>query len=43
MAIFSYLDSKDKNLLEYKLDTFSSVYRNLTGTSSPCPVAPVHR
>lgn len=31
---YSYLDSKDKNLLEYKLDTFSSVYRNLTGTSS---------
>ncbi|KAI5450664.1 ribosomal protein S7A [Naganishia albida] len=29
--IRAYLDSKDKNLLEYKLDTFSSVYRNLTG------------
>jgi hypothetical protein len=27
----SYLDSKDANLLEYKLDTFSSVYKNLTG------------
>lgn len=26
-----FLDSKDKNLLEYKLDTFSSVYRKLTG------------
>ncbi|KAL0245509.1 hypothetical protein I308_104641 [Cryptococcus tetragattii IND107] len=26
-----YLDSKDQNNLEYKLDTFSSVYRNLAG------------
>lgn len=30
-ASYSYLDSKDANLLEYKLDAFSSVYRNLTG------------
>jgi small subunit ribosomal protein S7e len=29
--IRAYLDSKDANLLEYKLDTFSSVYKNLTG------------
>jgi hypothetical protein len=28
---FSFLDPKDQNLLEYKLDTFSSVYRNLAG------------
>lgn len=27
----SFLDPKDQNLLEYKLDTFSSVYRNLAG------------
>ena len=26
-----YLDAKDANLLEYKLDTFSSVYRALAG------------
>jgi len=26
-----FLDSKDKNNLEYKLDTFSSVYKALTG------------
>ncbi|TXT15765.1 hypothetical protein VHUM_00268 [Vanrija humicola] len=26
-----YLDAKDANLLEYKLDTFSSVYRTLAG------------
>ncbi|CED84880.1 40s ribosomal protein s7 [Phaffia rhodozyma] len=26
-----FLDNKDSNLLEYKLDTFSSVYRRLTG------------
>jgi small subunit ribosomal protein S7e len=26
-----FLDSKDANLLEYKLDTFSSVYRTLAG------------
>ncbi|KAL7419176.1 hypothetical protein Q5752_006013 [Cryptotrichosporon argae] len=26
-----YLDTKDSNLLEYKLDTFSSVYRALAG------------
>ncbi|ORY35793.1 ribosomal protein S7e [Naematelia encephala] len=26
-----FLDSKDQNLLEYKLDTFSSVYRALAG------------
>jgi len=28
--MFSYLDPKDKNILEYKLDTFSSVYKKLT-------------
>jgi len=28
---FSFLDNKDQNLLEYKLDTFTSVYKNLTG------------
>jgi hypothetical protein len=28
---YSFLDSKDSNLLEYKLDSFSSVYRKLTG------------
>ena len=27
----SFLDSKDANVLEYKLDSFSSVYRRLTG------------
>jgi small subunit ribosomal protein S7e len=27
----SYLDPKEQNLLEYKLDTFSSVYRALAG------------
>lgn len=26
-----YLDAKDQNQLEYKLDTFSSVYRALAG------------
>jgi small subunit ribosomal protein S7e len=26
-----YLDSKDATSLEYKLDTFSSVYKKLTG------------
>jgi small subunit ribosomal protein S7e len=26
-----FLDSKDSNSLEYKLDSFSSVYRRLTG------------
>lgn len=26
-----FLDSKDANVLEYKLDSFSSVYRRLTG------------
>jgi hypothetical protein len=26
-----YLDAKDQNQLEYKLDTFSSVYRSLAG------------
>ncbi|KAL7415792.1 40S ribosomal protein S7 [Mrakia frigida] len=26
-----FLDSKDSNLLEYKLDSFSSIYRRLTG------------
>jgi hypothetical protein len=28
---YSFLDNKDQNLLEYKLDTFTSVYKNLTG------------
>lgn len=28
---FSLLDPKDANSLEYKLDSFSSVYRKLTG------------
>lgn len=27
----SFLDSKDATSLEYKLDSFSSVYRRLTG------------
>ena len=27
----SYLDSKDATSLEYKLDSFASVYRRLTG------------
>ncbi|KAG8775584.1 40S ribosomal protein [Ceratobasidium sp. 428] len=26
-----FLDAKDQNLLEYKLDSFSSIYRRLTG------------
>lgn len=30
-ADISFLDAKDQNLLEYKLDTFSSVYRSLAG------------
>jgi hypothetical protein len=29
MLIFSFLDAKDQNQLEYKLDTSSSVYRQL--------------
>jgi small subunit ribosomal protein S7e len=29
--IRAFLDNKDQNLLEYKLDTFTSVYKNLTG------------
>lgn len=28
---YSLLDSKDATSLEYKLDSFSSVYRRLTG------------
>ena len=28
---FRFLDSKDATSLEYKLDSFSSVYRRLTG------------
>ena len=28
---FSFLDAKDATSLEYKLDSFSSVYRRLTG------------
>jgi len=31
VLINSFLDPKDQNALEYKLDTFSSVYRNLAG------------
>lgn len=27
----SFLDSKDKNNLEYKVDTFSAVYKKMTG------------
>ena len=30
-AVFSFLDAKDATSLEYKLDSFSSVYRRLTG------------
>jgi small subunit ribosomal protein S7e len=26
-----FLDSKDKNVLEYKLGTFTSVYKKITG------------
>ena len=37
---FSYLDSKDANLLEYKLDTFSSGKLSLAGTSSK--TSPLH-
>lgn len=29
--VSSFLDSKDATSLEYKLDSFSSVYRRLTG------------
>ena len=29
--VHSFLDSKDATSLEYKLDSFSSVYRRLTG------------
>ena len=31
LMLRSFLDSKEQNLLEYKLDTFSSVYRALAG------------
>jgi small subunit ribosomal protein S7e len=31
VSSFSFLDSKDATSLEYKLDSFSSVYRRLTG------------
>lgn len=31
MRLFRFLDSKDATSLEYKLDSFSSVYRRLTG------------
>lgn len=31
MCGYSLLDSKDATSLEYKLDSFSSVYRRLTG------------
>jgi small subunit ribosomal protein S7e len=31
LFLSSFLDPKDSNLLEYKLDSFSSVYRRLTG------------
>ena len=30
-VLYSFLDSKDATSLEYKLDSFSSVYRKLTG------------
>jgi hypothetical protein len=29
--LFRFLDAKDSTSLEYKLDSFSSVYRKLTG------------
>jgi small subunit ribosomal protein S7e len=31
IRLHSFLDSKDATSLEYKLDSFSSVYRRLTG------------
>ena len=31
VSISRFLDSKDATSLEYKLDSFSSVYRRLTG------------
>jgi small subunit ribosomal protein S7e len=30
-SIFSFLDAKDATSLEYKIDTFSAVYKKLTG------------
>ena len=30
-SFISFLDSKDATSLEYKLDSFSSIYRRLTG------------
>ena len=31
LTVYRFLDSKDATSLEYKLDSFSSVYRKLTG------------
>ena len=31
IPVCSFLDSKDATSLEYKLDSFTSVYRRLTG------------
>jgi small subunit ribosomal protein S7e len=30
-ALTSFLDAKDKNSLEYKVGTFSAVYKKMTG------------
>ena len=30
-TLHSFLDGKDKNSLEYKVDTFSAVYKKITG------------
>jgi small subunit ribosomal protein S7e len=36
-----FLDAKDSNLLEYKLETFSSTYRKLTGKDVHLCVVPL--
>jgi small subunit ribosomal protein S7e len=38
----SFLDSKDANNLEHKLDSFSSVYNKLTGKSVVFQFEQVH-
>lgn len=40
MSTCSFLDAKDATNLEYKLDSFSSVYHRLTGSSLRFPSGP---
>lgn len=39
-SYFSFLDAKDATSLEYKLDTFSAVYKKLTGKAVSFEFAP---